>query len=431
MTHLKSILIILAGCLSIAACGGGGSAARPAPPAPPPPPTACNDAVEFCGSIPGNTDPCVDTQFWPLNSSSALRPLTVHYPRLNNETKALEMIALLEESWDVQVDTLGFTAPLDDQGNCGADSNYDVFIWPGIGGGFVSSVNSNPATPYEDYSTYMAMDIAGAAGGELLDTFMAHEFNHAVQASDDWEEDGQHYEAGATFAEALVYPDEDDWFYEMRDFQNNPQWSVFFDDFGATWYTYAAAMYLHYLYDRYYPGDPAFYARIWRGTRSNVGDARPDYFDAIRQLLLTERGVTLDESILEFQQWRWFVAEFDDGAHFTKGADWPHTVVVTDLDAAAIPLVQPLDAMIYGANFVRVTNGGASPASFNAAISSPDVDISWRLLNVENGEVVAPVTLMPGEEVVLVAVVLPTVEVWTGNQSFVQRQADLEFTAIL
>jgi hypothetical protein len=389
---------------------------------------ACNDALEFCGVIPGSADPCANTQYWPLNSSSALRPLTVHYPRLTNETKALEMIVLLEESWTVQVDALGFSAPLDDQGDCGADGNFDIFIWPGIGGAFVSSVNRNPATPFQDFSTYMAIDLAGATGGEFLDTFMAHEFNHALQASDDWTEDAQHYEAGATFAEALVYPDEDDWFFEMRDFQNKPQWSLFYDDFAASWYTYAAAMYLHYLYERYYPGDPAFYARLWRGTRSNVGDDRPDYIDALRLLLLTERGVTLDETVVEFMQWRWFVDEFDDGAHFSKGAVWPHTAAVTDIDAAAIPVVHSLNAMTYGANFVRVINNGAVSVNFNAAVNFSDMDVTWRLLDAASGDVVAPVTLMPNDNVVFVAVVLPNQEVWTGNLSFDQRVAVLEFT---
>lgn len=430
MRQLASILFC---CFAIAACGGGNSAARPAPPAPPPPPPppiACNDALEFCGIIPGRADPCADTQYWPLNSVSALRPITVHYPLLSNEAKALEMIALLEESWTVQVDTLGFTAPLDDQGDCGVDGGYDVFIWPGIDGAFVSSVNSNPATPYQDYSTYMAIDISGATGGELLDTYMAHEFNHSLQASDDWAEESQHYEAGATFAEALVYPNEDDWFFAMRDFQNHPQWSLFYDDFGTTWYTYAAAMYLHYLYERYYPGDPAFYARIWRGARSNVGDDRPDYLDALRQVLLTERGVTLDESIVEFMQWRWFIDEFDDGMHFANGANWLHTVAVTEIDAATIPAIHSLDAMTYGANFFRVINNGAATLSFNAAINSSDLDISWRLLDVASGEIVAPVDLMPNEEIVLVAIVLPNQEVWTGNLAFDQRVADLVFSSI-
>lgn len=421
------VVCILLSALAFVACGGGGSsAARPAPPAPSP--AACNDSLEFCGTIPSAADPCSDTQFWPLSSTSTLRPLTVHYPHLGIEAKALEMIALLEESWAVQVDTLGFSAPLDDQGDCGADGSYDVFIWPGIVGAFVSSVNNNPATPFEDSSTYMAIDIRGAAGGELLDTFMAHEFNHALQASDDWAEDAQHYEAGATFAEALVFPDEDDWFFEMRDFQDNPHWSLFYDDFGATWYTYAAAMYLHYLYDRYYPSDPGFYARIWQATRSNVGVDRPDYFDALRHVLLMERGATLDETVVEFMQWRWFVGEFDDGAHFRNGADWPHTIAVTDIDVAATPTLQPLDAMVYGANFVRVTNNSSTPIRFDASIESSELDVSWRLLDVESGDVVAPIILMPNDDVVLVAVVLPDQEIWTGNLTFDLRAADLVFS---
>ena len=229
----------------------------------------------------------------------------MHFPRQSNETKAIEMVSLLEEAWTLQVDMLGFDPPLDDAGECGPDGNYDVFIWPGIGGGFVTSVASNPATPHRDFSTYMAFDPAGSNGGALLNSFMAHELNHALQASDDWTEDPQHYEAGATFAESLTYPDDDDWVFELRDFQDNPQWSLFYDDAAATWYTYAAAMYLHYLYDRHFPGDPGFYARIWRGTRSNVGEPRPDYLDAVRNLLMTERGLSLDETVVEFQQWRW------------------------------------------------------------------------------------------------------------------------------
>ena len=402
------VAVLCFNLIALAACGGGGSQSRPAPPGPsppPPPPSVCNDALEFCGTIPGNADPCADEQYWPLSVASSVRPLMVHFPRQDNETKAFEMIALLEESWAVQVDTLGFTAPLSDDGACGPDGNFDIFIWPGIGGAFVSSVASIPATPHEDSSTYMAFDPTGINGGAWLNSFMAHELNHALQASDDWTEDAQHYEAGATFAETVVYPDDEDWFFEMEDFQDTPEWSLFFDDFGATWYTYAAAMYLHYLYERFYPGDPGFYARIWRGTRSNVGESRPDYIDAVRQVLLIERGVTLDETIVEFSQWRWFVDQFDDGAHFARGAAWPHTVDVDDIDASAIPATHSLSAMVYGANYVRISNGSAGPVSFNVATDSSDVDVAWRLLDVAGGDVVGPITVMPNDEVVLVAIV--------------------------
>ena len=143
---------------------------------------------------------------------------------------------------------------------------------------------------------------------------------------------------------------------------------------------------------------------------------------------MIERGVTLDDSVAEFMQWRWFVADQDDGAHFTKGAEWPKTVAVTDVDAADIPSDLGLDAMVYGANYFRITNGSAVPVSFNATITSADVDVSWRLLNVVSSDIVAPLTLMPGEEVALVGVVLPVQEIWTGNLNFEQKIATLELT---
>ena len=75
--------------------------------------------------------------------------------------------------------------------------------------------------------------------------------------------------------------------------------------------------------------------------------------------------------------------------------------------------------------FVRLTT-----TSFNATIDSADVDIIWRLLDVAAGDIAAPITLGPAEDVVLVAVVLPTTEVWSGTLSFDLREADLELTAI-
>ena len=422
-------LAVPAIALFLGACGGGGDKARPGGGGTPPV-GSCNAATEFCGEIPGTADPCVDDQYWPLSSASSLRPLKVHYSRQASEAKALEMIALLEESWSVQVDVLGFSDPISDLGACGPDGDYDVFIWPGIDGAFVSSVTEVPSTPYNDVTSYMAFDPSGINGGALLNSFMAHEFNHAVQASDDWDEDPLHYEAGATFAETIVYPDDQDWFFEMEDFQNNPHWSLFFDDFGATWYTYAAAMYLHYLHERFYVGDPGFYARIWRATRSDVGVARPDYFDALRSVLLNERGVTLDETVVEFMQWRWFVAENDDGAHFDKGGVWPYTVAIDELNTSGLPASHPLSAMVYGANYVVVRNDSSNAVTFSALIESTDSDINWRLLDVASGDIVAPVTLEAGAEVVLVAVVMPTQELWSGNISFDERQAVLSLETV-
>ena len=163
---------------------------------------------------------------------------------MSDEAKALEMLGILEVSWTVQIDTLGFSAPLDDGGECGPDGRYDVFIWRGIDGAFVDAIAENPLTPHDDYTTYMAISIAGSTGQGLLDTTLAHEFNHAAQASDDWWESALFFEMTATFVEALTYPQEDDYFFTLKDFQRRPEWSIFYVDNYATWHMYGAAMYL-------------------------------------------------------------------------------------------------------------------------------------------------------------------------------------------
>ena len=422
-------MILGASCFIFSACGGGGSKSPPVPP-PPPPVATCDDSVEFCGDIPGTADTCTDPQYWPLNVTSSLHPITVHYSRLNDESKAQEMIGRLDESWAVQVDTLGFSAPLDDQGQCGPDGNFDVFVWRGIVGAYVSGVSSNSATPYDDFSTFMVIDINGRDGGPFLDTLIAHEFNHALQASDDWWEDSQHYESGATFAEALVYPDQRDYFYTLKDFQDNPDWSLFFNDGFANWYMYGAAMYLHFLSERHFVNDPAFYARIWRASRSPPRGNRPDYIDSLRTILLIERGVMLDETIVEFMQWRWFVGQFDDGGHFSKGAEWPHSVAFTDIDVATLPVTQMLSGMTYGANYLRLSNSGNTQMDVSATLQQSDPELNWIIVAVDGGEVVAPLMIPPSGFVVIAAIVLPVNEVWTDTLSFDDRAAELSFMVV-
>jgi len=416
-------------CLLLAACGGdGGGGSKSAPNVPPP--VICDDSFEFCDDIPGTADTCTDPQFWPLSETSALHPVTVHYSRLKDQQEAQKMIGLLDESWSVQVDTLGFTPPIDDQGQCGPDGNFDVFIWRGIDGAYVSGVSANPATPFDDYSTFMAIDIGGSIRKRLLDTYIAHELNHAMQASDDWWEASPYYESGATFAEALVYPDQSDYFFTLEDFQNNPGWSLFYDDSFATWYMYGAAMYLHFLSERHFVNDPAFYARIWRATRSEPRGKRPDYIDALRSVLLVERGVTLDETVLEFTQWRWFVDQFDDGAHFSKGAAWRHPVAFTDIDVATLPVTQTLSAMIYGANYLRLSNSSGSPVDIVATLQQSDPEVNWQMLEVEGGEVIAPLTIPASGSVVIASVVSPVDAVWTDTLSFDEHAVELSLAVV-
>lgn len=392
-------------------------------------PVPCDPSTEYCGNIPMSADACSSGEYWPLNVRSGQRPLTIHYSRLTDTATAEEMLSILEHSWTVQVDELGFAPPLDDGGACGPDGRYDVFIWPGVDGAYVASVTENPATPHNDYSTYMAINPYGVYGGGLLDTTLAHEFNHAVQASDDWWESATIFEMSATFVEALVYPEQDDYFYTLEDFQATPQWSVFYNDDYETWHMYGAAMFLHFLKENYFPNDPGFIARVWQASRSPPPDDRPDYLDAIREVLLTERGVDLDEAIVEFMQWRWFVAEFDDGAHFEHGADWPVPVSYQQLDAAEASIDLPLEAMSYGGVYLRIVNDGTAERTFAVDLTEDDMDAAWHLTAVDGSDVF-PALAVPAESSrTIVATALPSSTVSASTLSFDPRQASLRLTA--
>jgi len=415
-----------AAALLLGACGSGGGGQDGGGPGSG---TPCDPAVEYCDAVPLSADPCGEARYWPLSLRSGQRPLVIHYSRLAAESKAAEALAVLENAWKVQVDELGFAAPLDDGGACGPDGAYDVFLWPGVDGAYVDSVAVNPATPHDDYSTYMAIDAFGDYGGEYFDTTLAHEFNHSVQASDDWWESPLIFEMTATFAEALVYPDQDDWHYTMEDFQARPQWSLFYDDAYRTWYMYGAAMFLHFLRERYYPADPAFIARTWHRMRSEPGDGRPDYLDALREILLAERGIELDSAVLEFARWRWFVDELDDGAHFADGADWPYTVARVEFDAASSSIALELGAMYYGAEYLHITNDGATDRRFDVQLDDDDPAVDWRLATVGGDDVLPGIAVPAGSTVAIVAVALPASPVSAAGLSFATHTASIALTA--
>ena len=414
----------LACAFMLSACGDGGSetsvsGVNPAVG------LFCEPAIEYCGLIPVSANACTDDQFWPFEIDSGQRPFTVHYSRIAFGQRAADTVGHLETAWARQIDDLGFTAPLDDAGLCGNDGRYDVFIWPGLNEAFVDAIAENLQTAHDDYTTYMAINAGGPIDSGLLDTTVAHEFNHSAQASDDWWESALFFEMSATFVEALVYPNDDDYYFTLEDFQNRPEWSLFYDDNYVTWYMYGAAMYLHFLSERYFSGDPAFIARVWRMSRSDPATGRPDYIDALRAVLLNDRGVDLDDSIIEFMQWRWFVATFDDGAHFLHGADWPTPVSFLDADAAMPQISIDMSAMIYGAQYLRISNNTAQPRTFSVDLQQNDADVDWRLTAVNGADVINNITVAPQSDEVIVATVIPLATTSAATLTFDTRAATL------
>ena len=267
--------------------------------------------------IPPKTAPCEHPEYWTLDVRSSTRPILVHYRSPADEPVARQVLAFAEEGWAFHVGRLGFREPLGDGGKCGPDGAFDVFLWRGHEECFVDECADDASTAWDDHAAFMVVDPWGQYGGQALRETVVHEMAHACQAVDDWNESPILFEMSAVFTDE-VFADSYVETY-LEDFQAHSDWSIDRDDKYRTWYMYGAALYLHYLRDRWFGGDVAFLQELWHRLRSpaGVGDTynEPDFEDAI-DALLAEKGASFVESVADFGRWRWFTGKRDDGRHF-------------------------------------------------------------------------------------------------------------------
>src|SRR5690348_13471552 len=153
--------------------------------------------------IDSNTVPCDHPEYWPYSIRSSSHPALVHYRTPSELSMAQQVLGLLDHSWDFETTTLGFRPPIDDGGRCGPDGAFDVFLWAGHDECFVDVIGEDSSTAWDDRYAYLVVDPWGTYGGPILDTTVAHEFNHALQAADDWSDATIVYEMTAAYIEAL------------------------------------------------------------------------------------------------------------------------------------------------------------------------------------------------------------------------------------
>jgi hypothetical protein len=315
----------------------------------------------------------------PHHVDSKLYPLRVHWFNPDDHEAALRTLSAAERGWRVQVETLGFAPPLSDHGACGGDDRLDLFLVRGLGSAYTASLGDEPTTPYDDWSTFIAIDPLIFAGRYLASTTV-HEFNHALQAADDWWEILTTLESTATFMEEYVYDDVDSYLPTLPSAQLLAAFPYELDDDYRTWFMYGSVMYLLFLHERYFPEDPAFIARAWHGMRSPARGAyyprslnEPDFADAFGEELIAHAGVTYDESVREFARWRWFTAERDDGRHFAEGASWRGALVKTI--AVELPFAQTIAApQVGGLTYLQVdTSDADAHAQLHLRLQSGDV----------------------------------------------------------
>lgn len=383
--------------------------------------------VDSTERIPSSTDPCLMPRYWPRSVGSATYPVMVHYRTLAEDATARAALGYLETAWQVEIIDLGFTPPLPDQGHCGPDDRFDAFLWAGNGECFVTVGDDNPATAWDDYYSYMVVDQDSEFAGIHLDATIAHEFNHASQASDDWWETPCFFEWSAQFIENVVVDADDAYLEYLPDFQSKPDLSIDYNDDYDTWYMYGGMLYLQFLQKRYFAGSASFLAEIWRQVRNPPGaDSdpalnEPDFEDALEAMLWSRQSVHFADTVAEFARWRYFTGSRDDGLHLPDADlfDALSSVrIATQVNAAAGTTALSPAPMRYGNAYVQITgqanasvsisiDTSAAPAArwlvqavpgLTAGSDGDLVDVSGGAANVQlgaDGKRVVVVTVLP------------------------------------
>jgi len=351
------------GMVADAARGGADTGRRDAEPAP------------VAITIPDGETPCAHLGQWPESLMSQSHPYSVHYPAGEMAT-AQTVVATMDRAWSYEVVQLGFTPPPGDGGDCGPDDRLDVFLWPGQEITYVEQLGEILSTPHEDATVFMVVD-PWAADIDLAEV-IHHELNHACHAGDDWWEPVTVFEMSATYVESLTPGGSGAWAFVVDDFQAEPTWSLDRDDEYATWYMYGAALYLRFLEQRYFGGDPRFVADMWRSSRNPPGDNEPDWIDALDQLLRDGGNTTFVESVVEFARWRWFTGTRADAQHLTDGADYAEVPTALELDAQTDRgTVEP---MVLGSAYVTIR--GAANATARVRVNGGN-GVTWSVQSVD------------------------------------------------
>jgi hypothetical protein len=325
--------------------------------------------------IPLETIPCEEPGYWPLALRSPTHPAIVHYRGPAEEAMAREVLALLDRSWDVEVGRLGFRPPLDDGGACGDDGAFDVFVWRGSDGCYVDVIDEVAGTAHDDRLAYLVVDPWGPYGGPILDTTIAHELNHAMQAADDWSDAALIYEATSVLVEDEVFDDDGQYVDQIVDFQAHPDWSLDRDDDYQTWYMYGAALYLRYLRDRHWGGDAAFVGELWRRLRSPAAADEPDFEDALEVMLRARTGLGFLDSVTGFARWRYYTGARADAAHLEEAAAFAEPARAGSARTSGARIA--LQPMLLGSAYVDLVRQAGDPARVAISLDGADAAVRW------------------------------------------------------
>ena len=288
------------------------------------------------------------------------RPIRCHWEFERDADRCDIVLRAAERSWDVQVDALGFEAPMPDD-----DGILDIYLSDDQTGGgayaYGPSVDEDPDDGKRGCHAYIGID--PSVGDEFLAAYVAHEFSHVLQYATDFTEPTLPlWEGTAHAAEAWTLEGHTLDASNVRDFQRTPWMGLlgdgyFLQDEYDLWsfYEYGAVAWILYLDHEFGTGDGSTAAALWRATSQPGPRNEPDVLDAFEE-------VAGDDALMAFSAAR--VAFGTDAA-----PDW--TVALGEMAELGVEAEVVL---------------GSDPVTLTPSVAPYQTGASyWRLVDVPEG----------------------------------------------
>ncbi len=260
------------------------------------------------------------------STDSAAVAVRVHLGVGVDAARGALALGALEAAWAAQVDGAGFDPPLPD-GAEGGDGRLDVYLVPLPPGTGALTVAQDDAGDDDRRASPAFLKVDPNLNDALLEVYLHHEFQHALQFALDTRESALWSEATAAYWEVRARPDVDEWQAAVPDFQRHPQAPIFTDaaafapfaQAGAPLLEYGAVLFVLYLDGEHGDGAGTLLADLWRGSvqADAVPDNEPDWLDAV-----AAHGLDVGALVVDFVGWRALVgplAVADDGPAVALG----------------------------------------------------------------------------------------------------------------
>lgn len=277
------------------------------------------------GGVPAESGPCGTPArmeafrlIGPAGYSSANRPslsgteqtldspggnFKIHWTNSGSDSTtygyALSIALAADSSWAVQCDQMGFFEPPPDNG-VGGDDLYDIYIVQLTGGviGYASCAGEYqpPDSTHDCSASHIVVHNYIEDLGQR-NCVVAHEFQHAIQASYDYNEAIWFLENCAVWATEMVYPDVDDYLGCIASGDNalRTPW------LDIRSYSYGGFPWVWMMWDRW--GYESV-RDIWDYCAAEPGANTLSAHDS----MFADRGVTFEEFFMDYGVWRWFTA---------------------------------------------------------------------------------------------------------------------------